>query len=72
MEHGRLKLKKVKIGKNVTIGSHATVMAGCEIGDDAMIGASAVLLKNTKVEPRAVYFGVPAEPIRPHLHGEGK
>ena len=70
VERGILKLKKVKIGKNVTIGSHATIMPGCEIGDNAIIGASAVLLKNTKVEPRAVYFGVPAEPIRPHIHKE--
>ncbi len=66
VERGVLKLKEVKIGKNVTIGSHATIMPGCEIGDNAIIGASAVLLKNTKVEPRAVYFGVPAEQIKPH------
>jgi 2,3,4,5-tetrahydropyridine-2-carboxylate N-succinyltransferase/tetrahydrodipicolinate N-acetyltransferase len=63
-----LKLKKVKIGKNVTIGSHATIMPGCEVGDNAIIGASAVLLKNTKVDPRAVYYGVPAEAIRPKRH----
>lgn len=72
VERGILKLKKVKIGKNVTIGSHATIMPGCEIGDNAIIGASAVLLKDTKVEPRAVYFGVPAEPIRPHHNKEEK
>lgn len=66
VERGRLKLRKVKIGKNVTLGSHCTVMPGCEIGDNAIIGAGAVLLKNTKVEPRSVYYGVPAEPIKPH------
>lgn len=70
VERGILKLKKVKIGKNVTIGSHATIMPGCEIGDNAIIGASAVLLKNTKVEPHAVYFGVPAEPLKPRHLGE--
>lgn len=69
-ERGRLKLNRVKIGSNVTLGSHCTVMPGCEIGDNAIIGAGAVLLKNTKVEPRAVYYGVPAEPIRPHRHKE--
>jgi acetyltransferase-like isoleucine patch superfamily enzyme len=66
VERGILKLKKVKIGNNVTIGSHATIMPGCQIGDNAIIGASAVLLKNTKVEDRAIYFGVPAEQIKPH------
>ena len=65
VERGVLKLKRVKIGKNVTIGSHAKIMPGCEIGDNAIIGSSAVLLKNTKVEPGAVYFGVPATHIKP-------
>jgi len=64
VERGFLKLKKVKIGKNVTIGSHATIMPGCEIGDNAVIGAGAVLLKNTKVEPHSMWYGVPAENIR--------
>lgn len=70
VERGILKLRRVKIGKNVTIGSHAVVMPGCKIGDNAIIGAGAVLLKNTKVEPWAVYFGVPAEPIKPHYREE--
>lgn len=64
VERGKLKLKKVKIGKNVTIGSHCTIMPGCEIGDNAIIGASAVLLKDTKVEARDVWFGIPAESLR--------
>ena len=66
VERGVLKLRKVKIGKNVTVGSHATVMPGCEIGDRAIIGAGAVLLKNTKVKEREVWYGVPAAPIKPH------
>ena len=70
VERGILKLRKVKIGNDVTIGSHATIMPGCEIGDNAIIGASAVLLKNTKVQPRAIYFGVPAEAIKPHHRQE--
>ncbi len=64
VERGVLKLKKVKIGRNVTVGSHSTIMPGCEIGDGAIIGASAVLLKDTKVAPREIWFGIPAEPIR--------
>lgn len=70
VERGKLKLKKVKIGKNVTIGSHCTIMPGCEIGDNAIIGASAVLLKDTKVEARDVWFGIPAESLR-HRKQEG-
>lgn len=70
VERGRLKLSRVKIGSNVTLGSHCTVTPGCEIGDNSIIGAGAVLLKNTKVEPRSVYYGIPAEPIRPHHRKE--
>jgi 2,3,4,5-tetrahydropyridine-2-carboxylate N-succinyltransferase/tetrahydrodipicolinate N-acetyltransferase len=70
VERGFLKLKKVKVGKNVTIGSNSIITPGCEIGDNAIIGAGAVLLKNTKVEPRSVYYGVPAESVRPHQRKE--
>jgi acetyltransferase-like isoleucine patch superfamily enzyme len=70
VERGKLKLRKVRIGSSVTIGLNSVIMPGCEIGDHAMIGAGAVLLKNTRVEPRAVYFGVPAEPLKPHHHTE--
>lgn len=65
VERGILKLKKVKIGKNVTIGSRAIIMPGCEIGDEALIGAGAVLHKNTKVEPGSIWCGVPATCIKP-------
>lgn len=64
VERGKLVLRKVKIGKNVTIGSHSTIMPGCEIGDRAIIGASAVLLKDTKVESRDIWYGYKAESLR--------
>jgi len=59
-ERGRLILKKVKIGKKAVIGLNAVILPGCEIGDGALVAAGAVLGKNVKVEPREVYFGVPA------------
>lgn len=60
-ERGRLILKKVKIGKKAVIGLNAVILPGCEIGDGALIAAGTVLGKNTKVEPRSVYSGVPAQ-----------
>lgn len=59
-ERGRLILKKVKIGKDVTIGLNSVVLPGANIGDKSVIAAGAVLGKNTLVEPRSVYAGVPA------------
>ena len=35
----------VKIGKNVWIGSHCTILPGVEIGDGAVIGAGSVVTK---------------------------
>lgn len=64
VERGKLILKKVKIGSNVLLGSHCTVMPGCEIGDRAIIGPGSVLLKDTIVEPRDVWYGLPAESLR--------
>jgi acetyltransferase-like isoleucine patch superfamily enzyme len=59
-ERGRLILKKVKIGKRAVIGLNSVILPGCQVGDGASIAAGAVLQKNTIVEPRNVFFGVPA------------
>ena len=37
IDAGKLILRKVTIGSNVTLGSHSTVMPGCVIGDRAII-----------------------------------
>lgn len=59
-ERGRLILRKVKIGKHAVVGLNSVILPGCQIGEGALIAAGAVLRKNTIVEPRNVYFGVPA------------
>lgn len=63
-ERGRLILKKVKIGKQAVIGLNSVILPGCQIGEKALIAAGAVLQKNTIVEPRNVYFGVPAMSVK--------
>ena len=57
IERNSLKLKKVKIGCNVLLGSHCTIMPGCEIGDHAIISAGTIVPKGTIVPPRTVYAG---------------
>lgn len=54
--------KPVKIGKNVWIGAHATILPGVTIGDNAIIAAGAVV--NKDVEKNAVAGGVPAKKIK--------
>lgn len=60
-ERNRLILKKVKIGNKAIIGLNSVILPGCEIGEGAVVSAGAVLGKNTKVEPRDIYYGVPAQ-----------
>ena len=52
----------VTIGKNVWIGSNATVLPGVTIGDNAVIAAGAVVTKD--VPPDVVAAGVPARVIK--------
>ena len=51
----------IAIGRNVWIGAKATVLKGVTIGDDAVIGAGAVVTRD--VPARAVAVGVPARVI---------
>ncbi|MBI3660047.1 hypothetical protein HY230_06195 [Candidatus Acetothermia bacterium] len=63
-ERGKLKLRPIKIGSRVTVGDSAIIFPGVEIGDNAAIGAGAIVLKDEKIPPGAVYVGVPARNIR--------
>jgi acetyltransferase-like isoleucine patch superfamily enzyme len=48
-----------RIGNGVRITYHATVLAGVQVGDNAMIGTSAVVTRD--VEPNHIVVGIPAK-----------
>ena len=52
----------IVLGKNVWIGSNATVLQGVTIGDNAVVGAGAVVTKD--VAANTVVDGVPAKFIK--------
>ena len=52
----------IHIGKNVWIGSHATILPGVTIGDDAIVAAGAVVAKD--VPANTLVGGVPAKIIK--------
>ncbi len=55
-------LKGPFIGVNAKIGANSTIMSGVRIGDNCLIGAGSVVLKNTN--RNSIYAGVPAKFIR--------
>lgn len=57
-----LHLAPIHIGKNVWIGSNATILPGVNIGDGAIIAAGAVVTKD--VPSNTVAGGVPAKVMR--------
>ena len=44
-----IKFDKVDIGKNVSVG-HGTILHGCTIGDNCIIGMQSVILDNAKID----------------------
>lgn len=52
----------IKICKNASIGANATILPGITIGQEAMVGAGAVVTKD--VPPKAVVVGNPARIVR--------
>lgn len=55
------KQKFPRIGNRVFIGAGARVLGGITIGDDAFIGASAVVIRD--VAPATTVVGIPARPV---------
>lgn len=52
----------IVLGRNVWVGSNATILQGVTIGDNAVVGAGAVVTRD--VAPGAVVVGVPARFVK--------
>ena len=53
---------RVKLGKRVWVGAHATILPGVTIGDNAVVAAGAVVTRD--VPANVVVAGVPAKMIK--------
>ena len=71
LENERLSHHPVRIGSNVTIGTHAVVLAGVKIGDNALVATGAVVRKGTVIGPDEVWGGVPARRLKGLEEAEG-
>lgn len=50
-----------KVGSNVLIGSHATMLDGVEIGDYCIIAAGSLVAPGTRIPSGVMVMGIPAE-----------
>lgn len=55
--------EKIKIGRNVWIGAHTTILAGSDIENNTVVAAGAIV--NRRLKEGWIYGGVPAKPIKP-------
>ena len=58
----RVDTPHTRIGNGVRITYHATVLAGVQVGDHAMIGTGAVVTRD--IEPHHVVVGIPAKTVK--------
>ncbi|HEY1860384.1 MAG TPA: gamma carbonic anhydrase family protein [Gemmataceae bacterium] len=56
--HGR------RIGRNTLVGMGALLLSGCEIAEECLIAAGAVITEGRRIPPRSVVMGVPARVVR--------
>lgn len=61
-DRASMKAAPITVGKNVWIGSHATILPGVTIGDGSIVAAGAVVTKS--VPANSVVGGVPAREIK--------
>jgi len=52
------------VRRGALIGIRATVLDGAEIGEQAFVGAGALVTPRTKVPPRTLWLGAPARQIK--------
>jgi acetyltransferase-like isoleucine patch superfamily enzyme len=57
-----VKIKEIRIGSNVFVGGHSTILKGVTIGDNSVIGAGSIVSKN--VPANEIWAGCPARFIK--------
>ncbi len=64
IEGGTLTVGQVTIARNATVGMHAILLPGAEIGPGSIVAAGAVLSKDCRIEAGEIWGGIPARRIR--------
>jgi carbonic anhydrase/acetyltransferase-like protein (isoleucine patch superfamily) len=61
--HGAI-LHGKRIGRNALIGIGARLLTGCEVGEDCVIAAGALVTEGRRIPPRSVVMGIPGRIVR--------
>lgn len=64
VEGGVLRTAPVRLGRHATIGIGSVVALGADVGDGTQVGALSVVPKHARLDPGAVYGGVPVRRLR--------
>lgn len=56
--------RDIRIGRGVWIGSNATILGPCTIGNYAVVAAGAVVLPGTEIPAGTLWAGVPARQVK--------
>jgi carbonic anhydrase/acetyltransferase-like protein (isoleucine patch superfamily) len=56
--HGR------RVGRDSLIGIGARLLTGCEVGEECLIAAGAVVTEGRRIPPRSVVMGIPGKIVR--------
>ncbi len=56
--HGR------RVGRDTLVGIGARLLSGCEVGEECLIAAGAVVTERHRIPPRSVVMGVPGRVVR--------
>ena len=59
-----MKVGRIKIGKDVTIGAGTTVLYDTNVGDGVQIGPLTLVMKGESLPSRSAWIGSPAQPMR--------
>ncbi len=67
VEGGVVHTGRVRIGRDVTLGTGSVIGIGVEIGDNTQVGALSLVPKYAKLAAHGVYFGIPVHRVEQRL-----
>ncbi len=59
-----MKVGRIRIGNDVTIGAGSTVLYDTRVGDGAIVGPLTLVMKGEELPKRSAWVGAPAQPMR--------